>query len=67
MTYNNTVLRNKVNRVAVKLKFDFYQQNIEAMTNSGSRVWWKHMKKLMGLDVNSDTGIQSLANKTYIS
>ena len=58
------VLRNKVNRVAVKLKFDFYQQNIEAMTNSGSRVWWKHMKKLMGLDVNSNTCIQSLANKT---
>ena len=58
------VLRNKVNRVAVKLKFDFYQQNIEAMTNSGSRVWWKHMKKLMGLDVNSNTGLQSLANKT---
>ena len=58
------MLRNKVNKVAVQLKFDFYQQNIEAMTNSGSRVWWKHMKKLMGLDVNSNTGIQSLANKT---
>ena len=29
------VLLNKVNRVTVKLKFDFYQQNIEAMTNSG--------------------------------
>ena len=40
-------LRNQVNRAAVNFK-------------SGSRDWWKHRKKLMGVDVND---MQALADR----
>ena len=36
------ILRNKVNRAASKLKYNFYQTQIAAMHESGSHDWWKH-------------------------
>ena len=56
------VLRNKVNRASARLKFEFYQKHILAITESGSRDWWKNMKKIMGLDVNTKSCIEQLAN-----
>ena len=38
------ILRNKVNRVTSKLKYNFYQTEIASMHESGSHDWWKHMK-----------------------
>ena len=58
------VLRNKVNRASARLKFEFYQKHILAITESGSRDWWKNMKKIMGLNANSKSFIEQLANKT---
>ena len=34
------------------------------ITESGSRDWWKNMKKIMGLDGNSKSCIEQLANNT---
>ena len=34
------------------------------MHESGSQHWWKHMKKLMGLDRNVNYGMQGLTNET---
>ena len=39
-----------VNRESTKLKFEFYQKHILAISESGSRDWWKNMKKIMGLN-----------------
>ena len=58
------LLRNKVNRAASKHKYTFYQTQIEAMHESGSHVWWKHMKTIMELKTNSNSSMQGLANKT---
>ena len=57
-------LRNETNRASARLKLDFYQRQILAITESGSRDWWKNMKKIMGLDGNSNSCIEQLANKT---
>ena len=35
------VLRNMVNIASSKLKFEFYQKHILAISESGSRDWWK--------------------------
>ena len=58
------ILRNKVNRAASKLKYNFYQTQIAAMHESGSHDWWKHMKTIMGLKTNGKSCMQGLANKT---
>ena len=58
------ILRNKVNRAASKLKYNFYQTQIAAMHESGSRDWWKHIKTIMGLKTNGNSCMQGLANKT---
>ena len=42
------ILRNKVNRAALELKYTFYQTQIEAMHESGSHDWWKHTKNNNG-------------------
>ena len=39
------ILRNKVNRAASKLKYNFYQKQIAAMHESESHDWWKHRKQ----------------------
>ena len=57
-------LRNETNRASARLKLEFYQKQILAITESGSRDWWKNMKKIMGLNVNSNACIEQLANKT---
>ena len=57
-------LRNETNRASARLKLEFYQKQILAITESGSRDWWKNMKKIMGLNVNSNSSIEQLANKT---
>ena len=57
-------LRNETNRASARLKLEFYQKQILAITESGSRDWWKNMKKIMGLDANSNSCIEQLANKT---
>ena len=44
--------------------FNFFQKHILAITESGSRDCWKNMKKMMGLDVNTKSCIEQLANKT---
>ena len=60
----NNALRNETNRAAARLKFEFYQKHILSITESGTRDWWKNMKKIMGLDGNSNSCIEQLANKT---
>ena len=57
-------LRNETNRALARQKLEFYQKQILAITESGSRDWWKNMKKIMGLDANSNSCIEQLANKT---
>ena len=57
------ILRNKVNRVASKLTYNFYQTQIAAMHESGSHDWWKHMKTVMGLKTNGKSCMQGLAKK----
>ena len=46
------ILRNKVNRAATKLRYDFYQKHVTALSDTGSHDWWKSMKKLMGIEAN---------------
>lgn len=58
------LLRNKVNRAASKLKYNFYQTQIAALNELGSHDWWKNMKKIMGLKTNDNSCMQGLANKT---
>ena len=58
------VLRNMVNRESTKLKFEFYQKHILAISESGSHDWWKNMKKIMGLNGNSNSDMEELAKKT---
>ena len=58
------VLCNMVNRESMKLKFEFYQKHILAISESGSRDWWKNMKKIMGLNGNSNSDMEELAKKT---
>ena len=48
----------------MKLKFEFYHTRIEAMHESGTQNWWKHMKKLMSKKTTDKSNVQSLANKT---
>ena len=60
----NLVLRNMVNRESTILKFEFYHIHILAISESGSRDWWKNMKKIMGLNGNSKSDLEELANKT---
>ena len=57
------ILRNKVNRAASKLKYNFYQTQIAAMHESRSHDWWNHMKTIMGLKTNDKSCMQGLANK----
>ena len=59
----NKALRNETNRASARLKLEFYQNQSLAITDSGSRDWWKNMKKIMGLDGNSKSCIEQLANK----
>ena len=58
------ILRNKVNRAASKLKYNFYQTQIAAMNESGYHDCWKHMKTIMGLKTNGNSCMQGLAKKT---
>ena len=53
-----------VNRESKKLKFELYQKHILAISESGSRDWWKNMKKIMGLNGNSNSDMEELAKKT---
>ena len=57
-------LRNQVNRATAKLKFEFYHTRIEAMHESGTKNWWKNMKKLMGQKTTDKSNVQGLPNKT---
>ena len=57
------ILRNKVNRAATKLRYDFYQKHVTALSDTGSHDWWKNMKKLMGIEANDSSKMQGLANK----
>ena len=57
-------LWNETNRASARLKLEFYQKHILAITEAGSRDGWKNMKKIMGLDGNSNSCIEQLANKT---
>ena len=57
-------LRNQVNRATAKLKFEFYHTRIEAMHESGTKHWWKNMKKLMVQKTTDKSNVQSLADKT---
>ena len=47
-----------------KLKFEFYQKHILAISESGSRDWWENMKKIMGVNGNSNSDMEELAKKT---
>ena len=53
-----------VNRESKKLKFELYQKHILAISESGSRDWWKNTKKIMGLNGNSNSDMEELAKKT---
>ena len=39
------ILRNKVNRAATKLRYEFYQKHVTALRDTRSHDWWKNMKK----------------------
>ena len=56
--------RNKVNRAAVKLRKEFHQSKIVALTESSTRDWWRHTKSLLGRTSKSETEPQGLANAT---
>ena len=43
------ILRNKVNRAATKLRYDFYQKHVTALRDTGSYDWWKNMKNRIGI------------------
>ena len=58
------VLRDMVNRASTQLKFEFYHKHILAISESGSRDWWTNMKKIMGLNGNTKSDMEELANKT---
>ena len=58
------VLRDMVNRASTQLKFEFYHKHILAISESGSRDWWKNMNKIMGLNGNTKSDMEELANKT---
>ena len=57
-------LWNETNRASARLKLECYQKQFLAITESGSRDWWKNMNNIMGLDGNSNSCIKQLANKT---
>ena len=57
------ILRNKVNRAATKLRSDFYQKHVTALSDTGSHDWWKNMKKRMCIEANDSSKMQGLANK----
>ena len=57
------ILRNKVNRAATKLRYDFYQKHVTALSDTGSHDWWDHMKKPMGIETNDSLKMPGLANK----
>ena len=42
------ILRNKVNRAATKLRYEFYQKRVTALRDTRSHDWWKNMKKTNG-------------------
>ena len=56
------LLRNKVNRAAVRLRKEFYQAKVATLSESSTREWWRHMKSLMGTTSNNDAEMQGLAN-----
>ena len=56
-------LRNKVNRMAGRLRHNFYQSKVLSLGESSSRDWWKHMKTLMGGSTNGVSELQGLANQ----
>ena len=41
-----------------------YQKHILAISESGLHDWWKNMKKIMGLNGNSNSDMEELAKKT---
>ena len=43
---------NKVDRAATKLRYELYQKHVTALMDTGSRDWWKNMKKLLGIEAN---------------
>ena len=53
-----------VNRESTKFEFEFYQKHILAISESGSSDWWKNMKKIVGLNGNSNSDMEELAKKT---
>ena len=57
------ILRNKVNRAATKLRYDFYQKHVTALRDTGSHDWWENITKLMGIETNDSSKMQELANK----
>ena len=56
------ILRNKVNRDATKLRYDFYQKHVIALSDTGSHDQWKNMEKLMGIEANDSSKMRGLAN-----
>ena len=57
------LLRNLIRK---RQKFEFYQKHILAVSESGSRDWWENMKKIMGLNGNSNSDMEELAKKTTV-
>ena len=50
------ILRNRVNRVRLSLKTQFFIDRVEKLKGSNSRDWWKNIKKLGGMaDDNCDS------------
>ena len=52
------MLRNRVNRAAVRLKYEFYQKHMVELNESGSHDRWKNLKKMMGQNVNTTSVMQ---------
>ena len=57
------ILRNKVNRMAHRLRSNFYKNKVAALQDSCPKNWWKNMKALMGLKNKGESDLASLASQ----
>lgn len=59
-------LRNAVQRLAKKLRSQYYNKQMKSLRNSDPHRWWKNTKQFVGLAGNSSHGeLKQLANSLY--
>ena len=67
-THNNIteykIYRNKVQRMATKLKANYYKRCSEGLRNSNPRNWWQHIKRLTNQSSRNDH-LNTLADNQF--